>query len=56
MYITNQPCLTCAKMIVNVGIRRIVFGGDYPDPLAAEMLSNAGVTVERVPMEVAIPE
>ena len=56
VYITNQPCLTCAKMIVNVGIRRIVFGGDYPDPLAAEMLTNAGVTVERVSIEVAVPE
>jgi dCMP deaminase len=57
IYATHQPCLTCAKMIVNAGIRRIVFAGDYPDPLALEMLQQAGVTLERVaPEAVAVPE
>ena len=53
IYTTHQPCLTCAKMIVNAGIRRIVFAGDYPDPLALEMLQQAGVTLDRVAVEVA---
>ncbi len=48
IYTTHQPCLTCAKMIVNVGIRRIVFAGDYPDPLAFEMLQEAAVALDRV--------
>lgn len=56
IYITHQPCLTCAKMIVNVGIRRIVFAGDYPDPLAVEMLGDAGVTLERLPQDVRVAE
>lgn len=51
LYTTHQPCLTCAKMIVNAGIRRIVFSGDYPDPLAREMLEDAGVALERLPAE-----
>lgn len=55
MYITHQPCLTCAKMIVNVGIRRMIFAGDYPDPLAVEMLSDAGVTIERLSLEPLVP-
>lgn len=53
IYTTHQPCLTCAKMIVNAGIRRIVFAGDYPDPLALEMLQQAGVTLDRVAAEAA---
>lgn len=48
-------CLTYAKMIVNVGIRRMIFAGDYPDPLAVEMLSDAGVTIERLSLEPLVP-
>ncbi len=29
IYITISPCLTCAKLIINAGIREVVFGGDY---------------------------
>lgn len=43
LYCTHQPCLTCAKMIINVGIRKIVFQGNYPDSLALEMLKQAKV-------------
>lgn len=53
MYVTHQPCLTCAKMIVNVGIRHLVFAGDYPDALALELLQQAEVVLERVDTEPA---
>jgi len=43
MYVTHQPCLICAKMIINAGIRRIVYGGEYPDELAVQFLEAAGV-------------
>lgn len=43
IYVTYQPCLICAKLLLNVGIKRIVFEGHYPDPLALEMLKNADV-------------
>ena len=43
LYITNTPCSICAKMIINAGIRRILFQGDYPDKLATKMLSEAKV-------------
>lgn len=45
LYCTHQPCLTCAKMIINVGITRIVFQGSYPDPLALDMLKAAKVNL-----------
>ncbi len=47
LYCTNQPCVICAKMIINAGIVRIVVGGDYRDPLAEEMLEEAHVEVIR---------
>jgi len=47
MYCTNQPCITCAKMVINAGIVRVVFQGDYPDPLSLGMLEEAGVEVAR---------
>jgi dCMP deaminase len=47
IYSTTQPCITCAKMIINAGIEKIIFEGDYPDQLAVEMLNEAGIAVER---------
>lgn len=43
LYVTHQPCLSCAKMIINAGIERVVYGGDYPDSLAVGFLEAAGV-------------
>ena len=46
IYVTNQPCSICAKMIINAGIRRIVVREGYPDAMAQEMLKEAGLAVE----------
>ena len=45
LYVTNQPCVLCAKMAINAGIKKIVFSGDYPDELAMELLQESGVRV-----------
>ena len=45
LYCTNQPCTMCAKMLVNAGVRRIVFTGSYPDELAMDILGEAGVEI-----------
>ncbi len=29
VYVTISPCLTCAKLLINAGIREVVYGGDY---------------------------
>ena len=47
LYCTHQPCVLCAKMIVNAGIRRVVYREGYPDDFAREMLSEGGVALER---------
>jgi dCMP deaminase len=46
IYITNQPCSLCAKMLINAGIKRIMYDGSYPDELAQSMLKEAGISVE----------
>lgn len=43
VYCTHQPCVVCAKMLINAGVVRIVFRGDYPDEMARGMLEEAGV-------------
>ncbi len=45
VYCTNHPCIICAKMIVNSGIRRIVILSSYPDKMAMDILKEAGVRV-----------
>ncbi|NLK08855.1 MAG: dCMP deaminase family protein [Firmicutes bacterium] len=47
IYCTDQPCILCAKMLINAGIMRIVYEGDYPDELAVELLKEAGLPLER---------
>ncbi len=47
VYVTHQPCLNCAKMIINAGIVRVVFTKAYLDPIAEEFLREAGVELVR---------
>lgn len=46
IYVTHQPCITCAKMIINVGIIRVVCQSSYPDALAREMLDEANIELD----------
>ncbi|MEE0766571.1 MAG: cytidine/deoxycytidylate deaminase family protein [Christensenellales bacterium] len=47
LYCTHQPCVICAKMIVNAGIARVVYGEGYPDQFALEIFQEAGVLLEK---------
>ena len=46
IYSTHQPCHTCAKMIINAGLTRIVYVGAYHDEIAMQYLKLAGVTID----------
>ncbi|MER3495983.1 MAG: cytidine deaminase [Armatimonadota bacterium] len=46
-YVTCQPCNTCAKMIINAGIERVIYEGEYPDDFALELFRESGVQVRR---------
>jgi dCMP deaminase len=48
LYCTHQPCITCAKMLINAGIKRIIFEEPYPDELAEQMLREAKVELIKI--------
>ena len=43
LYCTHQPCILCAKMLINAGVERVVFQGEYPDGLALELMNEAKI-------------
>ncbi|MBR2924016.1 MAG: cytidine/deoxycytidylate deaminase family protein [Clostridia bacterium] len=47
LYCTHQPCSVCAKMIINVGIKRVIYQQGYPDSFSLELFEQAGVKLER---------
>lgn len=47
IYITHSPCILCAKMLINAGIKRIVYTGDYPDSLALSLLQEANIQMDK---------
>ena len=50
-YVTHQPCLTCAKMLINAGVRRVVYAGNYPDEHSRSFLDAAGVELVHLAWE-----
>jgi dCMP deaminase len=45
IYITNQPCMICTKMLINCDIKTFIYRQPYNDPLAKEMMDEANVEV-----------
>lgn len=48
IYVTVHPCIICAKMLINAGIKRVVYKGTYPDNTSKLMLEEAGVEMVQV--------
>jgi dCMP deaminase len=47
MYVTCQPCNACAKMVINGGISRVIYEGDYPDDFSKELFRESNMEVLR---------
>ena len=45
LYLTHSPCRECSKLVLQSGIRRVVFKETYKDPSGVEFLKNAGVEI-----------
>ena len=45
IYITASPCIECAKLIIQAGIRRVVYGEKYRLTDGIELLERAGIEV-----------
>ena len=48
IYCTFKPCVICIKMIINSGIQRVLFLGEYDDPLSASMVEQSGLELIRL--------
>lgn len=51
IYVTHQPCTTCTKFIINSGIKRIVYGIEYPDLFSKEFVDGAEIEMKYLPYE-----
>ena len=48
LYVTASPCVECAKLIIQGGIRRVVYKDSYRLNDGIELLQRAGIEVEQV--------
>ena len=48
LYCTNLPCAICTKMLINAGIKEIIYEGGYEDTLSREMLLEAGIPARQL--------
>jgi cytidine/deoxycytidylate deaminase family protein len=46
LYVTASPCIECAKLIIQSGIKRVVYGEKYRLDDGIQLLERAGIEVE----------
>jgi len=47
IFITHSPCIECAKLIYQSGIKRVFYGDDYRDDAGVRFLKASGVEVQK---------
>jgi dCMP deaminase len=48
IYITSSPCIECAKLIIQAGIKRVVFSERYHSEEGLQLLERAGIIIEHI--------
>ena len=48
IFITHAPCLDCAKLIYQSGIRRVIYGTAYRDTNGVDFLKKSGIAVDQI--------
>ena len=48
LYVTASPCLECSKLIIQSGIKRVVYRDEYRLTDGTDLLRKAGITVEKI--------
>ena len=46
LYVTASPCIECSKLIIQAGIKRVIYGEEYRIMDGVELLRKAGIEVE----------
>lgn len=47
MYVTHQPCVICTRMILNSGIKKVIYKNGYPDEFALQLFKESKVELIR---------
>ena len=50
LYLTHSPCKECSKLILQAGIKRLVYLNSYKDPSGLELLQKGGVMLRQLEM------
>ncbi len=50
LYVTDEPCMECAKLIIQCGIKRVVYARSYRLHQGLELLRQCNINVERIAM------
>lgn len=50
LYVTDSPCIECSKLIIQSGIKRVVYGREYRLTDGIDLLKRAGIEVEYKPL------
>jgi len=51
LYVTTSPCMECSKLIIQAGIKRVVFAEKYHNTEGLDILSKVGVELVHLPLE-----
>lgn len=56
LYVTASPCMECAKLIIQSGIKRVVYSEEYRLPDGLNLLRSAGVELTHIPLDAPCAE
>ncbi len=56
LYVTSSPCIECAKLIIQAGIKRVVFSQKYHTVEGVELLERANIDIAHIEEEITIKE
>ena len=51
LYVTTSPCMECSKLIIQAGIKRVVFEEKYHDTSGLDLLAKVGVEVVQIKLD-----
>jgi dCMP deaminase len=48
LYLTHSPCKDCSKLVLQSGIKRLVFQENYKDQSGVDFLKSAGIIIQQI--------
>jgi dCMP deaminase len=51
LYVTTSPCMECSKLIIQAGIKRVVFSEKYHNTEGLDILAKVGVELVHLPLD-----